>query len=135
MWGRWWGCGLHYYKYYFLFCLHCPLAFSLCLRFFRKIILCSMTSCAAFILLESGVGLGKCGWCQSFGFLARGIDWFEDGKGEGVDYLWERVCLRFSLGFSVLSVQLMQSFQIGILLLTVSVDVVEDLYLRWFLYG
>lgn len=39
-------------------------------------------------------------------------------------------CLRFSLGFSVISVQLMQSFQIGILLLTVSVDVVEDLYLR-----
>lgn len=47
-----------------------------------------------------------------------------------MDYLWKRVCLGFSLGFSVISVQLLQSFQNGILLLTVSVDVVEDLYRR-----
>lgn len=46
-----------------------------------------------------------------------------------MDYLWERVCLGFSLGFSVISVQLLQSFLIGILLLLL-VDVVEDLYRR-----
>lgn len=41
----------------YIYFLHCPIALSLCLRCFRKAILCSMTSCAAFILLERGVGV------------------------------------------------------------------------------